>query len=72
VPKSQRPYLYLALAYQAYELQKFDEAEGAINKALELNSGKSDKQLHGLKNAIDDAIKERDAKKAADAAAATS
>lgn len=72
VPKSQRPYLYLALAYQAYELQKFDEAENAINKALELNSGKSDKQLHGLKNAIDEAIKERDAKKAADAAAATS
>jgi tetratricopeptide (TPR) repeat protein len=60
--KSQKQYLLLALAYQAYELQKFDEAKDAVNKALELNPG--DHQLKVLKNAIDEAIKDRDTKKA--------
>jgi tetratricopeptide (TPR) repeat protein len=60
--KSQKQYLLLALAYQAYELQKFDEAKDAVDKALLLNPG--DHQLKVLKNAIDEAIKDRDTKKA--------
>ena len=62
--KSQKGYLLLALAYQAYELQKFDEAKVAVDKALLLPGNKEDHQLKVLKNAIEEAIKDRDAKKA--------
>ena len=52
------------LAYSAYELHKFDDAKIAIDKALELMGDKVDRQAKGLKNAIEDAIKDHDAKKA--------
>jgi tetratricopeptide (TPR) repeat protein len=65
VPKGQIGYLYLALSYQAYELGKFEDAKEAIDKAIALKGGNPDHQQSGLKKAIEDAIKERDAKKAA-------
>ncbi len=68
--KSQEAYMYLAIAYQGYELGKFDEALVAINKDIELQQGPPDHQQEVLKKAIEDAIKDRDAKKAEDAAAA--
>jgi tetratricopeptide (TPR) repeat protein len=49
-------------AYVAYELAQYDEAKAAIDKAIEL-MGKPDHQATGLKSAIEEAIKERDAKK---------
>jgi hypothetical protein len=64
--KSQKSYLLLALAYQAYELQRFDEAKVAVDKALALAGNKDDRQLKVLKNAIEESIKERDTKKAAE------
>jgi Tfp pilus assembly protein PilF len=60
---------YLFLAYVSYELSKWDEAKAAIDKSIEL-AGKSDHQANGLKAAIEEAIKERDVKKADAAAAA--
>ena len=60
----------LFLAYSAYELHKFDDAKVAIDRALELEGAKPDHQAQGLKNAIEDAIKEREAKKAEAAAPA--
>ena len=68
--KSQETYMYLAIAYQGYELGKYDEALTAINKDIELQQGPPDHQQEVLKKAIEDTIKERDAKKAEDAAAA--
>lgn len=65
--KSQRAYLLLALGYQAYELQKYDEAKESIDQAILEAKGKDDHQLKVLKSAIDDAIKARDAKKPGDA-----
>jgi tetratricopeptide (TPR) repeat protein len=59
--------VYTNLAYSAYELGKFDEAKVAIEKAIELK-GSPDHQSTGLKNAIDEAIKERDERKARQAA----
>jgi Tfp pilus assembly protein PilF len=61
---------YEFISYLAYELQKFDDAKTAINKAIELHKGAPDHQITSLKNAIDEAIKEqkdKEAKKAADA-----
>ena len=62
--------VYLFVAYEAYELSKFDEAKVAIDKAVELMGTKSDHQTLQLQQAIEDAIKERDAKKTPDAPAA--
>ena len=64
--KSQKAYVLLALAYSAYELQKYDVAKVAVDKALALPGNKDDRQLKVLKNAIEEAIKERDQKKAAE------
>jgi tetratricopeptide (TPR) repeat protein len=61
---------YEFIAYLAYELQKFDDAKAAIDKAIELKPGNTDRQIMSLKNAIDEAIKdlkEKEAKKAAEA-----
>jgi tetratricopeptide (TPR) repeat protein len=69
--KSQRNYLLMAMAYQAYELQQFDDAKVAIDKALEAatqGGAKPDHQLLILKNAIEDAIKNRDEKKSGNSA----
>jgi hypothetical protein len=53
------------IAYMAYELGKFDEASVAIDKAIELLAPKPpDHQALALKGAIEEAIKERDVKKA--------
>ncbi|HEY4988611.1 MAG TPA: hypothetical protein VII09_02335, partial [Opitutaceae bacterium] len=54
---------YVFLAYMAYEVGQFDDAKVAIEKAIELANGKPDHQMVGLKNAIDEAMKERDTKK---------
>lgn len=61
--KSQRDYLLLAMAYQAYEQQQFDDAKIAVDKAIAAAKGKPDHQLFVLKNAIDEAIRNRDEKK---------
>ncbi len=49
---------YEFIAYLAYELQKYDAARMAIDKAIALKSGNPDHQMLGLKNAIEEAIKE--------------
>jgi tetratricopeptide (TPR) repeat protein len=60
---------YMFIAYMAYELSKFDEAKMAIDKAIELLAPKpADHQALALQAAIEEAIKERDAKKAPPAA----
>jgi len=60
--KSQRAYLLLALAYQAYELQQYDDAKVAVEKAInDAPGGKPDHQLIVLKNAIDEALKTKKA-----------
>lgn len=70
LPKPQPVYLFVA--YEAYELGKFDEAKVAIDQAIDLLHGKKDHQAESLKTAIEEAIKERDEKKAEkDSAAAT-
>jgi tetratricopeptide (TPR) repeat protein len=64
--KSQRSYLLMATAYQAYELQQYDDAKVAIDKAIEAataGGAKPEHQLLILKNAIEDAIRTRDEKK---------
>jgi tetratricopeptide (TPR) repeat protein len=53
---------YMFEAYVAYELGQYDESKAAIDKAIEL-MGTPDHQAKGLKSAIEEAIKERDAKK---------
>jgi tetratricopeptide (TPR) repeat protein len=68
LPKSQEGYLYVALAYQAYELGKYEDAKVAIDKAIAHQKGEPDHQQQVLKTAIEDAIKKGDAKKAAAAA----
>ncbi len=54
--------VYILLAYMAYELGSFEDAKMAIDKAIELTD-KPDHQALGLRGAIEEAIKERDAKK---------
>lgn len=69
--KSQRTYLLLALAYQAYELAQYDDAKAAVDKAIEdasAGGAKPDHQLLILKNAIEEAIRTRDEKKSANPA----
>jgi len=62
---------YMFIAYMAYELGKFDEAKVAIDKAIELLAPKpADHQALALKGAIEEAIKERDSKKASEPAPA--
>lgn len=61
--------VYNTLAYLAFELGKLDESKAAISKAIELRGGKPDRQSVSLRNAIDEAITERDARAAASAAA---
>lgn len=62
----EKPHLaYMFLAYTAFELEKFDVALGAIAKAEATPEGPKDGQLKRLKGAIQEAIKERDAAKAA-------
>jgi tetratricopeptide (TPR) repeat protein len=61
---------HMFVAYMAYELSKFDEAKVAIDKAIELLAPKPpDHQALALKSAIEEAIKERDAKKTPEPAA---
>ena len=54
--------VYVFLAYVAYELGNLDDAKLAIEKAVKMTP--EDKQVLGLEGAIDEGIKERDAKKA--------
>jgi tetratricopeptide (TPR) repeat protein len=54
---------YMFLAYVAYELGNLDDAKAAIDKAVELLGPKPDHQATSLRGAIEEAIKERDAKK---------
>jgi hypothetical protein len=51
------------LAYTAFELEKFDEALAAINKTIASPDGQKDAQAPRLKQAIEDAVKEREASK---------
>ena len=59
--KAQPVYVYLA--YTAYESNHLDEAKAAVEKAIQLMA-KPDHQAIGLRGAIDEALKEREAKKA--------
>ena len=54
---------YMFLAYTAFELEKFDEALAAINQTIGSPDGQKDAQAPRLKQAIEDAVKEREAKK---------
>jgi tetratricopeptide (TPR) repeat protein len=54
---------YMFLAYTAFELEKFDEALAAINKTIASPDGQKDAQAPRLKQAIEDAVKEREASK---------
>jgi tetratricopeptide (TPR) repeat protein len=54
---------YMFLAYTAFELEKFDEALAAINKTIGSPDGQKDAQAPRLKQAIEDAVKEREAMK---------
>lgn len=54
---------YMFLAYTAFELEKFDEALAAINKTIGSPDGQKDAQAPRLKQAIEDAVKEREATK---------
>ncbi len=57
--------VYGFLSYICFELTRFDEALAAANKALALPDSKSDNQLPRLKTAIEEAIREREAQRAA-------
>lgn len=54
---------YMFLAYIAYELKKYDVALNAAHKAAELPEGAKDKQTRDMIKAIEETIKEREAKK---------
>ncbi len=54
---------YMFLAYTAFELEKFDEALAAINQTIGSPDGQKDAQAPRLKQAIEDAVKEREAMK---------
>jgi len=53
---------YQFLAYAAFELQKYEEADVAVTKAIELST-KKEKTLLGLKEAIEKELKQREALK---------
>jgi len=57
--------VYSFLAYLCYELGKLEEALGVINDALKLPAAEEDSQMMRLKQAIQDALGEREAAKAA-------
>jgi hypothetical protein len=61
---------YQALAYAAFELEEYTEALKAVESAANYPEGKRDSQLPKLKDAIENAIKEREYAKAEAAAAA--
>jgi Tfp pilus assembly protein PilF len=68
-PHLDKPYqVYVFLAYNAYQLKKFDEAKAAGDKAATYPEAKKDKEFPRLRSAIDEAIVARAA--AADAKAA--
>ena len=52
--------VYNFQAYVAYELTKFDEAQIAVEKAIASPGSEKEPQLPRLKQAIDDALKERE------------
>ena len=56
-----KPYaVYNFLAYVDYELTKFDEALAAVDKAIASPGSEKDPQLPKLKQAIEEALKERE------------
>jgi tetratricopeptide (TPR) repeat protein len=57
------PQTYLFLAYIAYELKKFDIALSAAKKAAEFPDGAKDPQTKTMIKAIEDTMKDREAKK---------
>lgn len=61
----EKPYaVYNFLAYVSYELTKFDEAKIAVDKAIASPGSEKEPQLPRLKQAIEDALKEREQIKA--------
>lgn len=58
---------YAFMAYLAFDLKRFDEALAAADKALTMPDAKGDKQLPQLRQAIEQAIKDRAARLAPDA-----
>jgi tetratricopeptide (TPR) repeat protein len=61
----EKPYaVYNFLAYVDYELTKFDEAQVAVDKALASPGSEHEAQLPRLKQAIEEALKEREQLKA--------
>jgi tetratricopeptide (TPR) repeat protein len=63
--KMQKPYsTYQLFGYAAFELQKYEEALEAVNRALKM-PGAPKKELTNFKDGIENAIKARDAQKAA-------
>ena len=59
--------VYSFLGYVAWELGEFNEALEAINKAMSFPDAASDKQLPQLKQAVEEAIQDREAAAAAKA-----
>jgi len=55
---------YNTLSYLAFELGKLEEAKAAIDQAITLRGTSPDRQSVSLRNAIQDAINERDHRKA--------
>lgn len=53
--------VYSFLSYVCFELRKFEEALANVEKSMATLESKNDKQLPRLKEAIQEAIKERDA-----------
>jgi len=56
--------VYNFLAYVAYEMTKFDEALVAVDKALASPGAEHEPHLPKLKQAIEDALRERELLKA--------
>src|SRR5690606_18039614 len=59
--------VYSFLGYVAWELGNFNEALEAINKAMSFPDASSDRQLPQLKQAVEEAIQDREAAAAAKA-----
>ncbi len=57
--------VYGFMGYVCWELGKLEEARDAVQKAINSPDGQKDTQLPKLKDAIEEAIRERDAPKAA-------
>jgi tetratricopeptide (TPR) repeat protein len=57
--------VYSFLAYLCYELGKLEEALAVINDALKIPTAEEDRQMMRLKQAIEDALAEREAAKVA-------